>query len=133
MCFLRLTKSLLKTTPVVLLNEGSCSGAVSKASMAHNDPQGTMQQTSGCDCKGKVTHGLIVVRKLLADKENWRVPENEFEWQFPGTSCRGKDKCILYIEDYHKVYSSCPKNLHFLWADILYNCLKVKWITTGLN
>ena len=68
------------------------------------------------DRKGKGTHGLIV-RKLLADKENWRVPENESERQFPGTSCRGKDQCILYIEYYHKVYSSCPKNLHFLWAD----------------
>ena len=47
-------KELAKDNPVVLLNEGSCSGAVSKASMAHNDPQGTIQQTSGCDHKGKV-------------------------------------------------------------------------------
>ena len=62
-------KELAKSNPVVLLNEGSCRGAVSKTSVAHNDSQGTMQQTSGCDRKGKGTHGLIVVGKLLADKK----------------------------------------------------------------
>ena len=54
----------------------------------------------------------------MADKENWRVSQNESEWQFPGTSCRGKDECTFYIEDYQKAYSSYPKNFHFLWADI---------------
>ena len=111
-------KELAKDNPVVWLNEGSSSAKISKPSMAHSVAQGTMQQAIGCDRKGKGTHGLIIVRKLLADKENWRVPENESEWQFPGTSCREKDQCTFYIEDYRKVYSSCPKNLHFLWADI---------------
>jgi len=78
----------------------------------------TMQQSSGCDCKGKGTHGLIVVRKLLVDKENWKVPENESDWQFPRAFYRGKDQCTLYIEDYWKAHSCCPKNFHFLWADI---------------
>lgn len=126
-------EELAKDNPVVLLNEGLSSAAISKPSMAHNDAQGTMQQTSGCDRKGKGTHGLIVVRKLLADKENWRVPENETDWQFPGTSCRGKDQCILYIEDYRKVYSSCPKNLHFLWADIQLSKGKVNNYKTKLK
>ena len=45
--------------------------------------------------------------------------ENKSEWQFPGTSCRGKDQCRFYIRlSEIKVYSSCPKNLHFLWADV---------------
>jgi len=111
-------KELAKDNPVVLLNEGS---AISKPSLALSncsDTQGNLQQPSACDRKGKGTHGLIVVKKLLADKENWRVPENESDWQFPGTSCRGKDECVLYIEDYRKVYSNCPKNVHFMWADI---------------
>ena len=77
-----------------------------------------MQETIGYDYKGKGRHGLIIVRRLLADKVSWRVPENESNWQFPGTSCRGKDQCTFYINDYWKVYSSYPKNLHFLCADI---------------
>ena len=86
-------KELAKDSPVVLLNEVSSSGVISRTSMAHSDPQGSMQQTSarGCDHKGKGTHGIIA-RKLLADKENWRVPENESDWQFLKTSCRGQDQ-----------------------------------------
>ena len=114
----RAHKELDKANPVVLLNEGSSSAAISMPSMAYRDTQETTQQPSACDRKGKGTHGLIVVKKLLADKENWSMPENESDWQFPGASCKGKDQCILYIEDYRNVYSSCPKNLHFLWADI---------------
>ena len=86
-------KELAKDNPMVLLNEVSSSGLINRTSMAHSDPQSTMQQTSGCDHKGKGTHGLIIVRKLLADKENWRVPENESDWQFLKTSCRGQDQC----------------------------------------
>ena len=58
-------EELAKDNPVVLLNEGSSSAAISKPSMADYN---TMQQSSGCDSKGKGTHGLIVVRQLLADK-----------------------------------------------------------------
>ena len=29
-----------------------------------------------------------------------------------------KGSIRIYIEDYQKVYASCPKNVHFLWADI---------------
>ena len=114
-------EELGKDNPVVLLNEGSSSAAINKPPLSLSncsDTQRSMQQPSACDRKGKGTHGLIVVKKLLADKENWRIPENESDWQFPGASCRGKDQCVLYIEDYWKVYSSCPKNIHFLWADI---------------
>lgn len=50
---------------------------------------------------GKETHGLVVVRNLLIDKENWIVPNNESEWQFPGNfSERELDKheqCIIAI------------------------------------
>ena len=106
-----------KENPMVLLNKASSSIAVSKLSMTQRDVQ-EMQQPSACDRKGKGTHGLIVVKKLLADKENWSLPENESDWQFPGTSCKGRDQCIFYFEDYRKVYSNCPKNAHFLWADI---------------
>ena len=70
------------------------------------------------DRKSKGTHGLIRVRKLISDKENWRLPEDQFDWQFPGSSCKGRDRFVLFIEDYQKVYASCPKNVHFLWTDI---------------
>ena len=108
--------------PVVLLNEGSSSAtnrsepSLSVGSSSHM--QAAVHQPSICDRKGKGTHGLIVVKKLLSDKENWNVPENESDWQFPGSLCKGKDQFVLYIEDYQKVYASCPKNVHFLWADI---------------
>ena len=63
-------EELAKDNPMILLNEGSSTAAINRPSMAHNDAQGIMQQSGGCDRKGKGTHGLIVVRKLLADKEN---------------------------------------------------------------
>ena len=107
---------------MVLLNEGPSSAAINKSSMADYS---VVQQTSGCDRKGKGTHGLIIVRRLLADKENWRIPDTKSDWQFPCTLCREKDQCILYIEEYRKVYLSCPKNLYFLWADIQLSKSKV--------
>ena len=59
-----------------------------------------------------------MVKELLANKENWRLPENDADWQYPGISCKERDQCVLYFKDYQKVYPSCPKNIHFLWADI---------------
>ena len=86
--------------PVVLLNEGSSSAtnrrkpSLSVGSSSHM--QAAVHQSSICDHKGKGTHGLIVVKKLLSDKENWNVPENESDWQFPGSLCKGKDQ-FVYI------------------------------------
>ena len=54
----------------------------------------------------------MIVRKFLAYKENWRVPENESDWW--NFLQRKRTMHILY----RKVYPSCPKNLYFLWADI---------------
>ena len=90
----RAHKELDKANPVVLLNEGSSSATISMPSMAYKDTQETTQQPSAYDRKGKGIHGLVVVKKLLADKENWSMPENESDWQFPGASCKGKDQCI---------------------------------------
>ena len=107
--------------PVVLMNEGLCCGTDIKPLLSGNNcshMQATVHQPSICDRKGKGTHGLIVVKKLMSDKENWSVPEDQSDWQFPGTSCKGRDQFVLYIEDYQKVYASCPKNVHFLWTDI---------------
>ena len=120
-------KELAKGNPVVLLNEGSCSGAVSKTSMAHNDSQGTMQQTSGCDRKGKGMHGLIVVRKLLADKEigeclkmtmnlNCNFLEHPAEEKINAFYYRG-----LYITKCTQVALRI-----FIFCGLIYGCLKVK-------
>ena len=68
----------------------------------------------------KGTHGLVVVKKLLAEKENWIIPVTETDWQFPGAfpeACK-YEQCILFIEYYHSVYPTCPKNIDFLWSDI---------------
>ena len=49
---------------------------------------------------GKGRHGLVVVRNLLTDKENWIVPNTESEWQFPGKfSDKESDKHehVLYL------------------------------------
>ena len=86
-------EELAKDNPVVLLNEGSSSAAISKPSMADYN---AMQQSSGCDHKGKGTHGLIVVIDNFWLTKKIGVSEKESDWQFPRTSCRGKDQCILY-------------------------------------
>lgn len=49
-------------------------------SMSRNNESGKAQSSR----VGKGTHGLVVVRNLLTDKENWIVPKTESEWQFPG-------------------------------------------------
>ena len=123
-------KKLSEDSLTVMMCEGTCSMIYKLlASNSGSDLQGAWQQKlsdmqrawqqlSAGERKGKGTHGLIVVKELLADKENWILPENDSDWNYPGISCRGRDQCVLYFEDYRKVYPSCPKNIHFLWADI---------------
>ena len=113
-------KVLEGDNPIVLMNEGSTSAkpSLSVGSCSHNIIQTTVHQPSISDRKGKGTHGLIIVKNLLSDKENWIVTEDQSDWQFPGSSCKGKDQFVLFIEDFQKVYANCPKNVHFLWTDI---------------
>ena len=125
---------LAKDNPVVLMNKGSSSTISIKLSLSvgcSSNVQAAEHQPIIFDRKSKGTHGLIRVRKLISDKENWRLPEDQFDWQFPGSSCKGRDQFVLFIEDYQKVYASCPKNVHFLWTDIQLS--KGKIITTKLK
>ena len=57
---------------------------------------------------------------MLEDKENWVIPKNDADWQFPGvfSDTDKHEQCVLFIENYRSVYPTCPKNLDFLWSDI---------------
>ena len=109
------TSVLLCRAPSV--EEMSCSESVQSTSRQGDGPP-SKQQTS--IRVGKGTHGLVTVRKLLEDKENWVIPKNDADWQFPGvfSDTDKHEQCVLFIEDYRSVYPTCPKNLDFLWLDI---------------
>ena len=89
-----------------------------KKSRCNNSEPGKAQSSR----VGKGTHGLVVVRNLLTDKENWIVPNTESEWQFPGKfsdkESNKHEQCVIFVEDYRSVYPTCPKNLDSLWSDI---------------
>lgn len=43
-----------------------------------------VKETAKRDRKGKGTHGLIVVKKLLEDQKNWQEICTKTNYQFPG-------------------------------------------------
>ncbi len=71
---------------------------------------------------GKGTHGLSIVRNLLADKEKWTTPRDVKDCHFLGTS---GGQSAFYFEDCQALYSTCPADPHYLWADIQFSKGKV--------
>ena len=50
------------------------------------------ESSKGQSCRvGKGTHGLSIVRNLLADKENWIVPTTKSQWHFSGNFSRTRN------------------------------------------
>jgi len=92
-------EELSKDSLSVMMCEGTSCTAICKplASSSGSNMQGARQQLKAGDRKGKGTNGLIVVKELLANKENWRLPENDADWQYPGISCKERDQCVLYF------------------------------------
>ena len=124
------TSVLLCRAPSV--EEMSCSESVQSTSRQGDGPP-SKQQTS--IRVGKGTHGLVTVRKLLEDKENWVILKNDANWQFPGvfSDTDKHEQCVLFIEDYRSVYPTCPKNLDFLWSDIQLSKGKVNNYKTSIT
>ena len=79
---------------------------------------------------GKGTHGLSIVRHLLADKEKWIIPKEVRDCHFPGTS---GEQSVFYFEDCQAIYSTCPLDPHYLWADIQFSKGKVNNYKTTVN
>ena len=79
---------LAKDNPIVLMNKGSSSNTSIKPSLSVgccSNVQAAEHQRTIFDRKVKDTYGLIFVRKLISDKDNWRLSEDQFDWQFPGS------------------------------------------------
>ncbi len=67
---------------------------------------------------GKGTHGLSIVRNLLADKDKLTTPRDAKDCHFLGTLGR---QSAFYFEDCQALYSTCPADPHYLWADIQFS------------
>ena len=104
-----------------------------KKSRCNNSEPGKAQSSR----VGKGTHGLVVVRNLLTDKETWIVPNTESEWQYPGKfsdkESNKHEQCVIFVQDYRSVYPTCPKNLDFLWSDIQLSKGKVNNYKTSVT
>ena len=68
--------------------------------------------------QGKCTHGLHIVRQLMADKENWNLIKSKHDYQFLGFYEKEQTQVVYYTPDAAKLYQSDNSNLHFLWDDI---------------
>lgn len=67
--------------------------------------------------KGKGTHSITIIKKLMEDKENWQRITDKKQYQFPGNfDCRQRQR-MLYSPDCRELVQSCS-NMHFLWDDI---------------
>ena len=66
---------------------------------------------------GKGTNTLTIVRKLLAEPENWLKVENKSSYHFPGVLPIASHQQLLYIENISDLQQSSV-DPHFIWKDI---------------
>ena len=88
------------------------------------------EKSKGKTRLGKGTHGLSIVRHFLAEKNRWTTPKDIKDCHFLGTS---GEQSAFYIEDCQALYSICPADTHYLWADIQFSKEKVNNYETTVN
>ena len=88
------------------------------------------EKSKGKTCLGKGTHGLSIVRHFLAEKNRWTTRKDIKDCHFLGTS---GGQSAFYIEDCQALYSICPADTHYLWADIQFSKGKVNNYETTVN
>ena len=67
---------------------------------------------------GKGTHGILVVKKLMNDQENWRSVTSKYDYQFPGIFDGEVNQQMIYTSDCSKLPQYTHSDPHFLWKDI---------------
>ena len=68
---------------------------------------------------GKGIHALIMAKRLLQDKENWKTVSSKSEYHFPGVFTDERSHIVYYIPDYRELpQASSDLGIHFLWDDI---------------
>lgn len=67
---------------------------------------------------GKGTHGLVTIRKLIEDEENWKKISEKSDYQFPGVFPTQQSQRALFVDDCMKLPQACVSNPHFLWDDV---------------
>ena len=70
---------------------------------------------------GKGTHGILVVKKLMNDQENWRSVTSKYGYQFPGIFDGEVNQQMIHIPDCSKLPQYTPSDPHFLWKDIQFS------------
>ena len=66
---------------------------------------------------GKGSNILTVVRKMLADQENWKTVSDKQDYHFLGAFPKSTKQQLYYIPDCTSLQQASPSN-HFLWNDI---------------
>ncbi len=79
---------------------------------------GTTSINSKTSRQGKGCHALGVVRKLLLDRENWKIIETKRDYQFPGVFESDQLQSNYYTPDVSKLDQADPSNPHFMWDGI---------------
>lgn len=55
---------------------------------------------------GKGTPPLLVVRKLMNEKESWKYLVSKKDYQYPGVFSSSQMQCVFYAPDYTKLQQS---------------------------
>ena len=66
---------------------------------------------------GKGCNILTIVRKLLAEPENWLTVESKDSYHFPGVFSKSVFQQLFYTENVSSLQQSC-EDPHFIWKDI---------------
>ena len=67
---------------------------------------------------GKGINILTVVRKMLADQQNWKTVSDKQDYHFLGAFPKSTEQQLYYIPYYTSLQQASPSNNHFLWNDI---------------
>lgn len=67
---------------------------------------------------GKGCNILPIVRKMLVDKENWKMIIEKRDYQFLGTFSKPTEQHLYYIPNWKSLNQATSSNPHFLWNDI---------------
>ena len=67
---------------------------------------------------GKGTPPLLIVRKLMNEKENWKDVSCKKDYQYPGVFSTAQMQCVFYTADYTTLQQSSSHDKHFMWNDV---------------
>ena len=95
-------------------DEHSSSGNTSLAH--HSKCSSSSKDVAKLERKGKGTHGLTIVRRMLENQENWQTISTKSDYHFPRMFEKPSMQAIYYTPDCRELPQACG-NEHYLWDD----------------